>query len=82
MPDTPTNSLSSPLLAMTSPTSMPILGPGEVIKNSGKFTKPTRIPGKNYCKDEVVIRNSDSGKGKLIYYNNIYLFYKNFTQLN
>ncbi|XP_019697193.1 eukaryotic translation initiation factor 4E-binding protein Mextli isoform X5 [Harpegnathos saltator] len=62
VPDTPTNSLSSPLLAMTSPTSAPILGPGEVIKNSGKFTKPTRIPGKNYCKDEVVIRNSDSGK--------------------
>ncbi|KAL6423915.1 hypothetical protein ACFW04_009696 [Cataglyphis niger] len=60
--DTPTNSLSSPLLAMTSSTSTPILGPGEVIKNSGKFTKPTRIPGKNYCKDEVVIRNSDSGK--------------------
>ncbi|CAL1678326.1 unnamed protein product [Lasius platythorax] len=62
VPDTPTNSLSSPLLAMTSPTLAPILGPGEVIKNSGKFTKPTRIPGKNYCKDEVVIRNSDSGK--------------------
>ncbi|XP_050461609.1 eukaryotic translation initiation factor 4E-binding protein Mextli isoform X4 [Cataglyphis hispanica] len=62
IPDTPTNSLSSPLLAMTSSTSTPILGPGEVIKNSGKFTKPTRIPGKNYCKDEVVIRNSDSGK--------------------
>ncbi|XP_029668850.1 eukaryotic translation initiation factor 4E-binding protein Mextli isoform X6 [Formica exsecta] len=62
VPDIPTNSLSSPLLAMTSPTSTPILGPGEVIKNSGKFTKPTRIPGKNYCKDEVVIRNSDSGK--------------------
>ncbi|XP_077275056.1 eukaryotic translation initiation factor mextil isoform X2 [Temnothorax americanus] len=61
VPDTPTN-LSSPLLTMTSPTSAPILGPGEVIKNSGKFAKPTRIPGKNYCKDEVVIRNSDSGK--------------------
>ncbi|XP_070172449.1 eukaryotic translation initiation factor 4E-binding protein Mextli isoform X4 [Polyergus mexicanus] len=62
VPDIPTNSLSSPLLAMTLPPSTPILGPGEVIKNSGKFTKPTRIPGKNYCKDEVVIRNSDSGK--------------------
>lgn len=49
---------------MTSPIAAPILGPGEVIKNSGKFVKPTRIPGKNYCKDEVVIRNSDSGKGK------------------
>ncbi|XP_011329101.1 eukaryotic translation initiation factor 4E-binding protein Mextli isoform X2 [Ooceraea biroi] len=61
VPDTP-NSLSSPLLGMTSPTTAPILGPGEVIKNSGKFAKPTRIPGKNYCKDEIVIRNSDSGK--------------------
>lgn len=61
IPDTPTNVLSSPL-AMSSPTAAPILGPGEVIKNSGKFVKPTRIPGKNYCKDEVVIRNSDSGK--------------------
>ena len=41
-----------------------ILGPGEVIRNSGKFTKPTKIPGKTYFKDEVVIRNADSGKGK------------------
>ncbi|XP_033348677.1 eukaryotic translation initiation factor 4E-binding protein Mextli isoform X3 [Bombus vosnesenskii] len=62
IPDTPTNVLSSPMATMTSPTAAPILGPGEVIKNSGKFVKPTRIPGKNYCKDEVVIRNSDSGK--------------------
>ncbi|XP_075212443.1 eukaryotic translation initiation factor mextil isoform X3 [Lycorma delicatula] len=40
----------------------PTLGPGEVLKKSGKYSKPTKIPGKNYCKDEVVIRNSDSGK--------------------
>ncbi|XP_032455373.1 eukaryotic translation initiation factor 4E-binding protein Mextli isoform X11 [Nasonia vitripennis] len=60
-PDTPTNLLTPSLMAMNSG-SPPLLGPGEVIKNSGKFTKPTRIPGKNYCKDEVVIRNSDSGK--------------------
>ncbi|XP_077296519.1 eukaryotic translation initiation factor mextil isoform X2 [Arctopsyche grandis] len=39
-----------------------LLGPGEIIKTSGKFTKPTKIPGKNYSKDEVVIRNADSGK--------------------
>ncbi|CAH2067175.1 unnamed protein product, partial [Iphiclides podalirius] len=39
-----------------------LLGPGEVIKPSGKFPKPTKIPGKNYSKDEVVIRNADSGK--------------------
>ena len=59
-PETPTSLLT---MSMPSPT-VPVLNPGEVIKNSGKFTKPTRIPGKNYCKDEVVIRNSDSGKGK------------------
>ncbi|KAF5273632.1 hypothetical protein FQR65_LT04631 [Abscondita terminalis] len=40
----------------------PLLAPGEILKQSGKFSKPTRIPGKNYCKDEVVIRNADSGK--------------------
>lgn len=51
---------------MMNAASPPLLGPGEVIKNSGKFTKPTRIPGKNYCKDEVVIRNSDSGKGEML----------------
>lgn len=44
--------------------SPPLLGPGEILKPSGKFSKPTRIPGKNYCKDEVVIRNADSGKGR------------------
>ena len=47
-----------------------LLGPGELIRNSGKFTKPTKIPGKNYTKDEVVIRNADSGKGKI--YDQIY----------
>lgn len=64
-------------LISTSPTSMAglsmgqaslttqILGPGEVIRASGKFSKPTKIPGKNYSKDEVVIRNADSGKGKV-----------------
>lgn len=41
------------------------LAPGEIVKNSGKFSKPTKIPGKNYSKDEIVIRNSDSGKGEL-----------------
>lgn len=38
--------------------------PGEIVKNSGKFAKPTKIPGKNYSKDEIIIRNADSGKGK------------------
>ena len=36
--------------------------PGEVVGSSGKFNQPTKIPGKNYFKDEVVIRNADSGK--------------------
>uniref|UniRef100_A0A1Y1KTP5 MIF4G domain-containing protein n=1 Tax=Photinus pyralis TaxID=7054 RepID=A0A1Y1KTP5_PHOPY len=40
-----------------------LLGPGEILKQSGKFPKPTHIPGKHYFKDEVVIRNADSGKG-------------------
>lgn len=40
-----------------------LLNPGELLRTSGKFTKPTKIPGKNYSKDEVVIRNADSGKG-------------------
>lgn len=38
--------------------------PGEIVKNSGKFSKPTKIPGKNYSKDEIIIRNADSGKGE------------------
>lgn len=52
----------------TSPStqSPPVLNAGEVIRVSGKFTKPTKIPGKNYTKDEVVIRNADSGKGTLL----------------
>jgi len=40
------------------------LAPGEIVKNSGKFAKPTKIPGKNYSKDEIIIRNADSGKGE------------------
>ena len=39
-----------------------LLVPGEVVGSSGKFSQPTKIPGKNYYKDEVVIRNADSGK--------------------
>lgn len=57
-------SVSPTLAAPTEPPTL--LGPGEVIKPSGKFPKPTKIPGKNYSKDEVVIRNADSGKGMFI----------------
>lgn len=62
----PENRASSDLTLLdTSPAATQIfLGPGEIIGASGKFTKPTKIPGKNYSKDEVVIRNADSGKGK------------------
>jgi len=38
------------------------LTPGEIIASSGRFIVPTKIPGKNYFKDEIVIRNADSGK--------------------
>lgn len=66
VPDTPTLlSMAAPLLGTSSSpvqSPAPLLSPGELIKTSGKFAKPTKIPGKNYCKDEVVIRNSDSGK--------------------
>ena len=56
------------LAAASSPTTPQpsMLSPGEVLKTSGKFPKPTKIPNKNYCKDEVVIRNSDSGKGNVL----------------
>ena len=54
---------SPPGLSLVQPT-IPSLNPGELIRASGKFPKPTKIPGKNYSKDEIVIRNADSGKGK------------------
>lgn len=51
-------------LSSAGPAAAPLLSPGELLRNSGKFIKPTKIPGKNYSKDEVVIRNADSGKGR------------------
>ncbi|XP_023322482.1 eukaryotic translation initiation factor 4E-binding protein Mextli isoform X2 [Eurytemora carolleeae] len=39
-----------------------LLKPGEIITTSGRFIQPTKIPGKTYFKDEIVIRNADSGK--------------------
>ena len=32
----------------------PLLAPGEVVATSGRFPQPTKIPGKNYFKDEVM----------------------------
>ncbi|XP_063993021.1 eukaryotic translation initiation factor 4E-binding protein Mextli isoform X3 [Diachasmimorpha longicaudata] len=60
--ETPTTPIASNIVGVSSSQTPTVLSISDVIKNSGKFTKPTRIPGKNYCKDEVVIRNSDSGK--------------------
>uniref|UniRef100_A0A182PA77 K Homology domain-containing protein n=1 Tax=Anopheles epiroticus TaxID=199890 RepID=A0A182PA77_9DIPT len=57
--------LADPNLLGSSPPmgqAVPALAPGELIRTSGKFPKPTKIPGKTYCKDEIVIRNADSGK--------------------
>ncbi|KAG0433588.1 hypothetical protein HPB47_019771, partial [Ixodes persulcatus] len=43
--------------------SLPLsLQPTEVLKSSVKFGKPAKIPGRNFLKDEIVIKNSDSGK--------------------
>lgn len=67
-----TESMTSMSISSTTPTNL--LAPGEVLKPSGKFSKPTRIPGKNYCKDEVVIRNADSGKGEKDYPNGFHVF--------
>lgn len=63
----PENIISAAVLAdislLDTPPSAAMLNPGEIIRTSGKFMKPTKIPGKNYSKDEVIIRNADSGKG-------------------
>lgn len=56
------HSLTDSITSLSLSSSSPILGPGEVLKASGKYNKPTRVTGKKYCKDEVVIRNADSGK--------------------
>ncbi|CAN8014601.1 unnamed protein product [Ixodes persulcatus] len=43
--------------------SLPLsLQPTEVLRSSVKFGKPAKIPGRNFLKDEIVIKNSDSGK--------------------
>lgn len=68
------SSLNESLSSMIMSSSPPLLGPGEIIKPSGKFCKPTRIPGKKYCKDEVVIRNADSGKGMLFKSSTCYIY--------
>lgn len=82
----PDKSINEVLLLETSPPSLlsivtHSLGPGDIIRTSGKFTKPTKIPGKNYSKDEIVIKNADSGKGEFLnsYLTTItcYSFYNN-----
>ncbi len=41
------------------------VAPGEAMATSGRYSRPTQPPGKSYFKDEVVIRNADSGKGMI-----------------
>lgn len=52
------------------------LAADEVIRRAGKHRdKSSKIPSKNYCKGDILIRNSDSGKGNhsssLNYYSSI-----------
>ncbi|XP_071441060.1 eukaryotic translation initiation factor 4E-binding protein Mextli isoform X3 [Hetaerina americana] len=64
-PTTPSPAASTPSSVGAANTTSPLqsmLGQGEVVKSSGKYSNPTKIPNKNYFRDEVVIRNSDSGK--------------------
>lgn len=63
-PFAPAVSFMASPVGTTPPPIVSLLGPGEVIKPSGKYALPTKVPGKSYLKDEVVIRNADSGKGK------------------
>ena len=42
--------------------STPILN--DLSKSSPKVTKPMKAPGKTFLRDEVLIRNGDSGKGR------------------
>jgi len=60
------NAFNSPLATgMTTASSVQahsLLSPNEAIKPSGKYPGPIRISGKSTFKDEIIIRNSDSGK--------------------
>ena len=40
----------------------PAVPPGRVMVS--KYDKPVRVPGKQQLRDEVIIRNADSGKGE------------------
>ena len=40
----------------------PAVPPGRVMVS--KYDKPVRLPGKQQLRDEVIIRNADSGKGE------------------
>ena len=51
---------------------IPAVPSGQVLIPSGKFEKPSKVSGKSNFKDEVVIRNADSGKGKTISHFNLY----------
>ena len=42
-----------------------IIPEDQILVTSGKYSGPTQPHGKSYFKDEVYIRNADSGKGKI-----------------
>ncbi len=37
---------------------------GAVTKPSSKFPQPQKVPGKSQFRDEIIIRNADSGKSE------------------
>lgn len=49
------------VIPSTSPSPGPPPSPS-LIRSSGKYAKPFKIPGKDYFKDEIIIRGADSGK--------------------
>jgi hypothetical protein len=60
------NQQSGNILDQLLPNNLPapsVIAPGKFMISSGKYSGPTQPQGKSYFKDEVIIRNSDSGKG-------------------
>jgi len=59
------NQQSGNILDQLLPNNLPapsVIAPGKFMISSGKYSGPTQPQGKSYFKDEVIIRNSDSGK--------------------
>merc|ERR1711976_465841 len=60
-PNNQSGNILDQLLPMNTPAPS-IIPTREVMISSGKYAGPTQPQGKSYFKDEVIIRNSDSGK--------------------